>query len=181
MIKTITKKDEQFFKMLYCCGVVTEYGLQLMKISNYKINLYKKNNFIDAVYENGKKGYKLTNKSKKMMSKLYGLKRSYTYRSISHCSKLQEIYLNLNLERYKWITESEAMDLLNNKVNSVDNYYSNEINSIDISPVDAIIVDLETNVSYGIEVVSKSYREKNLNKKERFLRILDIEAVFIEC
>ena len=177
MIKTITKKDEQFFKMLYCCGVVTEYGLQLMKISNYKINLYKKNNFIDAVYENGKKGYKLTNKSKKMISKLYGLKRSYTYRSINHCGKLQEIYLNLDLERYKWITESEAMDLLNNKVNSV---YNNK-NFKDISPVDAIIFDLETNVLYGIEVVSKSYREKYLNNKEEFLRILDIEAVFIEC
>lgn len=170
MIKIITKQDEQFFKMLYCCGVVTNYGLQLMKISNDSITTYKRNNLIDTVYENGQKGYKLTNKSKKIISKLYGLKRSYRYRSINHCSKLQEIYLNLDLERYKWITENEFIDS-----------FGNNINYIYIYPVDAIIVDLETNVLYGIEVVSKSYREKDLEKKEKFLRILGIEAVFIEC
>ena len=143
MIKTIRYKDEEFFKMLYCCGVITEYGLQLMKVSRYKLNLYRVNNLIDVVYENGIKGYKLTSKSKKIMSKKYGLKKSYTYRSIRHCSKLQEIYLNLNLERYKWITENEALSL--------------------------------------IEIISPSYRERDLNKKEKFLNILDIEAIFIKC
>lgn len=181
MINAITNKDKKFLKMLYCCGVVTEYGLQLMKISRYKLNLYKQQNLIEVVYESGNKGYKLTAKAKKIISKLYGLKRSYTYRSISHCSKLQEIYLNLNLERYEWITESEALDLFNKKVNLIDNYYDEKVKSMDISPVDAIIVDLETNVLYGIEVVSKSYRERDLNRKERFLNILGIEAIFIEC
>ena len=52
---------------------------------------------------------------------------------------------------------------------------------MNISPVDAIIVDRETEVLYGIEIVSPSYRERDLNKKERFLRILNIEAIFIEC
>lgn len=181
MINRETNKDEQILKMLYCCGVITEYGLKLMKISKYKLNLYKAQNLIEPVYENGKKGYKLTIRAKKIMSKLYGLKRSYTYRSINHCSKLQEIYLNLNLERYEWITESEALELLNKKVNLIDNYYDRKVMYRDISPVDAIIVDRETNVLYGIEVVSKSYREQDLNRKERFLDILGIEAIFIEC
>lgn len=180
MIKTITKKDEEFLKMLYCCGVITGYGLNLMKISKYKLKIYRQYNLIDVVYENGAKGYKLTSKAKNIMSKFYGLKRSYTFRSIRHCSKLQEIYLNVDLERYQWITESEAIDLLNNKVNSVDNYYERmKLNNI--SPVDAILVDTKTNILYAIEVVSPSYREKDLKRKEKFLRILDIEAVFIEC
>ena len=122
VINTITKKDEEFLKILYCCGVITEYGLRLMKISKYKLKIYRQYNLIDVVYENGVKGYKLTSKAKNIMAKFYGLKRSYTFRSIRHCSKLQEIYLNLDLERYQWITESEAIDLLNNKVNSADNY-----------------------------------------------------------
>ncbi|MCE9676014.1 hypothetical protein LPC27_09565 [Paraclostridium bifermentans] len=136
---------------------------------------------IDTVYENGDRGYKLTSKAKKIMSKMYGLKRSYTYRSINHCSKLQQIYLNLDLERYKWITESEAIDLFIKKMNLNDMCNDRNVNYMNISPIDAIIVDRKTNVLYGIEVVSKSYREKDLEKKERFLRLLEIEAVFIEC
>ena len=167
--------------MLYCCGVITEYGLQLMKVSSYRINLYKENNMIDTVYENGNRGYKITSKAKKIMSKMYGLKRSYTYRSINHCSKLQQIYLNLDLERYKWITESEAIDLFRKKMNLNNMCNYKNINYMNISPVDAILVDRETNVLYGIEIVSKSYREKDLEKKEKFLRILEIEVVFIEC
>ena len=181
MIKTIRYKDEEFFKMLYCCGVITEYGLQLMKVSSYKLNLYKVNNMIDVVYENGIKGYKLTSKSKKIMSKKYGLKKSYTYRSIRHCSKLQEIYLNLDLERYKWITENEALLLINDKINLSCKYNKRALIYVDISPVDAIVVDRETNVAYGIEIISPSYRERDLNKKEKFLNILDIEAIFIKC
>lgn len=180
VIKTMTPKDEEFFRMLYCCGVITDYGLQLMKISKYKLKIYKENNLIDIVYENGKKGYKLTSKAKNIMSKFYGLKKSYTFRSIRHCSKLQEIYLNVNLERYQWITESEAIELLNNKVDLVDDYYE-KIKLNEISPVDAILVDTKTNILYGIEVVSQSYREKDLNRKEKFLRILGIETVFVEC
>ena len=167
-IKTIINKDEEFFKMLYCCGVITEYGLQLMKVSSYRLKLYRDNNMIDIVYENRKKGYRLTTKAKKIMSKMYGLKRSYTYRSINHCSKLQEIYLNLDLERYEWITESEAIDLLRNKASLYTSYYKDKVNFRDISPVDAVIVDHETNVLYGIEVVSKSYREKDLEKRRNF-------------
>lgn len=163
----MTQKDEKFFRMLYCCGVITDYGLQLMKITKYKLKIYKENNLIDIVYENGVKGYKLTSKAKNMMSKFYGLKKSYTFRSIRHCSKLQEIYLNINLERYQWITESEAIDLLNNKVNLVGNYYE-KIKLNDISPVDAILVDTKKNILYGIEIVSQSYRKKDLKKKKNF-------------
>lgn len=157
--------------MLYCCGVITEYGIELMSISKYKINSYKKMCMIEPVYENGKIGYKLTNKAKKFIYRKYGLKKSYTYRSINHCSKLQEIYLNIDLKKYKWITESEALDLINNK---------DKINYISISPVDAIIVDRETNISYGIEIITYSYREKDLIDKEKFLNMLNIEAIFIE-
>lgn len=178
MIKTIENKEIEFFEMLYACGVITDYGIQLMNISKYKINLYKKMCMIEPVYENGKTGYKLTTKSKKIMSKKYGLKKSYTYRSIRHCGKLQEIYLNLDLERYKWITESEALDLINDKV---DLSLIKGISYSGISTVDAIVVDRETNVAYGIEIISPSYREQDLNKKEKFLKILDIEAIFIEC
>ena len=181
MIKTIRNKDEEFFKMLYCCGVITEYGLQLMNVSSYKLNLYKANNMIDIVYQNGIKGYKLTSKAKKIMSKMYGLKRSYMYKSIRHCSKLQEIYLNLDLQRYKWITESEALYLINNKIDSLDKYNRKALNYDSISPVDAILVDRKTNVAYGIEIISPSYRESDLNKKDKFLRLLGIEAIFIEC
>lgn len=161
--------------MLYSCGVITDYGIQLMNISKYKINLYKKMCLIELVYENGKKGYKLTNKSKKIMSKKYGLKKSYVYRSIRHCSKLQEIYLNLDLERYRWLTENEALDLINDKA------YLSERGHVRVSPVDAIVVDRETHIAYGIEIISPSYRERDLIKKENFLKILNIEAIFIEC
>lgn len=181
MIKTIINKDEEFFKMLYCCGVITEYGLQLMNVSSYKLNLYKANNMINIVYQNGIKGYKLTAKAKKVMSKKYGLKRSYMYKSIRHCSKLQEIYLNIDLQRYKWITESEALAIINDRIDLSYNYNQKTFNCLDISPVDAIIVDRETNIAYGIEIISSSYRENDLNKKEKFLRLLGIEAIFIEC
>lgn len=160
MIKTIENKERQFFEMIYCCGVITEYGIQLMNISKYKINLYKKMCMIEPVYENGKLGYKLTTKSKKFMSKKYGLKRSYTYRSIRHCSKLQEVYLNLDLKRYEWITESEALALINDKVDLSCKYNKKGIRYASISPVDAIVVDRETNVAYGIEIISPSYRVK---------------------
>lgn len=181
MVKTIENKEKQLLVMLYCCGVITEYGIQLMNISKYKINLYKKMCMIEPVYENGRFGYKLTTKSKRIISKRYGLKRSYTYRSIRHCSKLQEVYLNLDLERYKWITESECLALINDKLDLSFKYDKIGISYINISPVDAIIVDCETNVAYGIEIISPSYRERDLIKKENFLKILGIEAIFIEC
>ena len=163
-------KDIGFFKMLYCCGVITNYGISIMNISSYKLNKYVSNNMIQVVFEDGIRGYKLTSKSKNILSKKYGLNKNYIFRSIKHCSKLQEIYLNLDLNRYKWITESEALNLINKK----------EYNLLNISPVDAIIVDCETNVMYGIEVVTKSYREKDLIKKEKFLSIFNILAVFID-
>lgn len=181
VIKTVINKEKEFFKMLYSCGVVTTYGLELMNVSSYRINLYIENNILELAYENGNKGYKLTPKAKKIMSKKYGLKNSYTYKSIRHCSKLQEIYLNIDLQRYKWITETEALLILNNRINISDSYDKSILNYIDISPVDAIIVDRETNIAYGIEIISPSYREKDLNKKEKFLNLLGIEAIFIEC
>ena len=75
------------------------------------------------------------------MSKKYGLKRSYMYKSIRHCSKLQEIYLNIDLQRYKWITESEALAIINDRIDLSYNYNQKIFNCLDISPVDAIIVD----------------------------------------
>lgn len=181
VIKTVINKDKEFLKMLYSCGVITQYGLELMKVSNYRINLYRENDIIELVYENGNKGYKLTPKAKKIMSKKYGLKNSYIYRSIRHCSKLQEIYLNIDLQRYKWITETEALVIMNDRIDLSYNYNQKTLNYLDISPVDAILVDRETNVAYGIEIISPSYRERDLNKKEKFLKLLGIEAIFIEC
>lgn len=181
VIKTEINKDKEFLKMLYSCGVVTQYGLELMNVSSYRINLYRENDIIELVYEKGNKGYKLTSKAKKIMSKKYGLKNSYTYRSIRHCSKLQEIYLNIDLQRYKWITETEALLIMNDRINLSYKYNQRTLNYLDISPVDAIIVDRETNTAYGIEIISPSYRERDLNKKEKFLNLLGIEAIFIEC
>ena len=176
----MTSKDEEFFRMLYCCGVITDYGLQPMKISKYKLKKYKENNLIDIAYENGKKGYKLTSKAKSIMAKFYGLKKSYTFRSIKHCSKLQHIYLNVDLDRYQWITENEAVDLLNNKLDLTDDYYE-KVKLKEISPVDVILVDTKTKRLYGIEIVSQSYRERDLDRKEKFLGLLNIEAIFLEC
>ena len=167
--------------MLYCCGVITPYGIELMNISKYKINLYKKRGMIELVYDNGKFGYKLTNKSKKIISKKYGLRRSYTYRSIRHCSKLEEIYLNLDLKKYKWLTESEAIDLMKDRIDLSFKYDEKYRSYNSISPVDAILINRETNIVYGIEIISPSYRERDLNKKERFLNILGIEPIFISC
>ena len=89
--------------------------------------------------------------------------------------------MNIDLQRYKWITESEALHLINNKIDLLDKYNRKVVDYTSISPVDAILVDRETNVAYGIEIISPSYRESDLNKKEKFLRLLGIEAIFIEC
>ena len=67
VIKTEINKDKEFLKMLYSCGVVTQYGLELMNVSSYRINLYRENDIIELVYEKGNKGYKLTSKAKKIM------------------------------------------------------------------------------------------------------------------
>lgn len=181
VIKALINKDKEFLTMLYCCGVITQYGLELMNVSSYRINLYRENDIIALVYENGNKGYKLTPKAKKVMSKKYGLKYSYIYRSIRHCSKLEEIYLNIDLQRYKWITETEALEIMKDRIDLQYNYNNKIFNYLDISPVDAILVDRETNIAYGIEIISPSYRERDLDKKEKFLKLLNIESIFIEC
>src|SRR5699024_12427337 len=124
-----------------------------MNVSSYKLNLYKANNMIDIVYQNGIKGYKLTSKAKKIMSKMYGLKRSYMYKSIRHCSKLQEIYLNIDLQRYKWITESEALAIINDRIDLSYNYNQKIFNSLDISTVDEKIVYHVTNISTSIYII----------------------------
>ena len=177
MITDINNKDKSFLMMLYCCGVITEYGLELMNISNYKLKSYEDRGLIEKVYENRTAGYKLTAKAKKLIYKRYGLKRSYTYRSIRYCSKLQEIYLNINFKKYEWKTENEAKDLL--EIKPIQNDLNNRNGNV--SAVDAIIVDRETGTMFGIEIVSSSYREIDLYRKEQFLKLLKIEAIFIEC
>jgi hypothetical protein len=180
VVKINLDKEKEFFKMLYCCGVITKYGIEIMNISDYRINLYIKNGLIRPVIENNVKGYILTSKAKKIIAKRYGLKRSYNYKSIRHCGKLQEIYLNLDLSKYKWITESEIIDLTNEKILSLTNYKEIELYK-NIASIDAIIVECETKTAYGIEIISPSYRERDIEKKERLLRLLNIEGIFITC
>lgn len=185
-LKQIFSRDKEFFTNLSNTGVVTQSHYKDAGISYSRIKAYLKAGLIEKTpKENGGEfGYKATSQGKDFAEKQWGIKRSesYTFQSLNHDRKLEDEYYKLDREQYEWRTESQARDMFREKIEeirredpvraeSIENMWGNK----EISMPDAIIINRETNVITAIEVITNSYGEQQLQAKEAFVEIMNVE------
>lgn len=185
-LKQIFSRDKEFFTNLSNTGVVTQSHYKDAGISSSRIKAYLKAGLIEKTpKENGGEfGYKATSQGKDFAEKQWGIKRSesYTFQSLKHDRKLEHEYYKLDREQYEWRTESQARDMFKEKIEeirredpvraeNIENMWDNK----EISMPDAIIINRETNVITAIEVITNNYGEQQLQAKEAFVEIMNVE------
>ena len=185
-LKQIFSRDKEFFTNLSNTGVVTQSHYKDAGVSSSRIKAYLKAGLIEKTpKENGGEfGYKATYQGKEFAEKQWGIKRSesYTFQSLNHDRKLEEEYYKLDREQYEWRTESQARDMFREKIEEIrkqDPVKAENIESMwgnkEISMPDAIIINRETNVITAIEIITNSYGEQELQAKETFVEVMNIE------
>ena len=185
-LKQIFSRDKEFFTNLSNTGVVTQSHYKDAGVSSSRIKAYLKAGLIEKTpKENGGEfGYKATYQGKEFAEKQWGIKRSesYTFQSLNHDRKLEEEYYKLDREQYEWRTESQARNMFREKIEEIrkqDPVKAENIESMwgnkEISMPDAIIINRETNVITAIEIITNSYGEQELQAKETFVEVMNIE------
>ena len=185
-LKQIFSRDKEFFTNLSNTGVVTQSHYKDAGVSSSRIKAYLKAGLIEKTpKENGGEfGYKATYQGKEFAEKQWGIKRSesYTFQSLNHDRKLEEEYYKLDREQYEWRTESQARNMFREKIEEIrkqDPVKAEHIESMwgnkEISMPDAIIINRETNVITAIEIITNSYGEQELQAKETFVEVMNIE------
>lgn len=185
-LKQIFSRDKIFFENLSNTGVVTPDNYRNAGVSASRIKAYAKAGLIEKTQKqnNGAFGYKATTAGKDFAEKMWGIKRSesYAFQSLNHDKKLEEEYYKLDREIYEWRTESQARDIFRDKIEEIrqeDPIRADRIQEMwdrkEISMPDAIIVNKETGVVIALEIITNSYGEQELQAKETFVEVMNIE------
>lgn len=185
-LKQIFPRDKTFFENLSNTGVVTPGNYENAGVSASRIKAYAKAGLIEKTTKQngGAFGYKATSLGKDFAEKMWGIKRSesYSFQSLNHDKKLEEEYYKLDREQYEWRTESQARDMFRDRIEEIreeDPIRANRIqemwDSKEISMPDAIIINRETDVITAVEIITNSYGEQELQAKETFVEIMNIE------
>lgn len=185
-LKQIFPRDKTFFENLNNTGVVTPANYKNAGVSSSRIKAYAKAGLIEKTpKENGGAfGYKATIEGKKFAEQQWGIKRSesYAFQSLNHDRKLEEEYYKLDREQYEWRTENQARDMFREKIEEIrkeDPIRAEGIEKMwdnkEISMPDAIVINRETGVVTAIEVITNSYGEQELQAKETFVEIMNVE------
>lgn len=185
-LKQIFPRDKEFFTNLNNTGVVTPLHYLDAGVSSSRIKTYEKAGLIEKTFkENGGAfGYKATSEGKNFAEKTWGIVRaeSYVFQSLNHDRKLEDEYYKLDREQYEWRTESQAREMFREKIEQIREQDPTRAENIEklwdnkeISMPDAIIINRETGVVTAIEVITNSYGEQELQAKETFVEIMNVE------
>lgn len=185
-LKQIFPRDKTFFQNLNNTGVITPDNYKNSGVSASRIKAYEKAGLIEKTpKENGGAfGYKYTSQGKDFAEKTWGIKRSesYAFQSLNHDRKLEEEYYKLDREQYEWRTESQAREMFKERIEEIREENPSRAEKIqemwdnkEISMPDAIIINRETQRIIAIEVITNSYGEQELQSKEFFVAVMNIE------
>ena len=185
-LKQIFPRDKEFFTNLNNTGVVTPQHYKDAGVSSSRIKAYVKAGLIEKTPKTngGEFGYKATSEGKKFAEQQWGIKRSesYAFQSLNHDRKLEEEYYKLDREQYEWRTESQARDMFRERIEELrkeditraerlEKMWDNK----EISMPDAVVINRETGVVTALEVITNSYGEQELQAKETFVEIMNVE------
>lgn len=185
-LKQIFPRDKEFFSNIRNTGVVTPQNYKNAGVSSSRIKTYAKAGLIEKTpKENrGAFGYKLTSEGKDFMERTWGMERAenYSFQSLNHDRKLEEEYYKIDHSQYEWKTESQARDMFQQKIDEIREQDPNRADEIqrlwdnkEISMPDAMIINRTTGVVTAIEVVTNSYGQQELQAKETFVEIMEVE------
>lgn len=185
-LKQIFERDKIFFQNLNNTGVVTPKHYKDAGVSSSRIKAYVKAGLIEKTpKENGGDfGYKATVEGKKFAEKQWGIKRSesYVFQSLNHDKKLEEEYYNIDHSVYEWKTESQARDMFRDRIEEIrkedyeravkiERMWENK----EISMPDAIVIERGTERIIAIEIITNNYGEEQLQAKETFVEVMQID------
>lgn len=198
----IMNKDKEFFRAISNLGFMNNNLCTKFHKSSYsqsRINTYLKNNLIKK-YADGKTGetyYKLTTGGKNYLKEHkeeFNIKaKFYNSTSVKHDYELAKIYFNSTYEQQiNWINETEAREIFEDRINELreqgenelaDRYY-NDYHTEDnkqqkISTVDSIRYNYEEQRYMAYEIITNNYSDLQIEAKEEFCRVLNIEIVKI--
>ena len=185
-LKQIFPRDKEFFTNLNNTGVVTPQHYKDAGVSSSRIKAYVKAGLIEKTPKTngGEFGYKATSEGKKFAEQQWGIKRSesYAFQSLNHDRKLEEEYYKLDREQYEWRTESQARDMFRERIEEIRNEDITRAERLEkmwdnkeISMPDAVVINRETGVVTALEVITNSYGEQELQAKETFVEIMNVE------
>ncbi|CEP82664.1 hypothetical protein [Paraclostridium sordellii] len=185
-LKQIFPRDKEFFGNIKNCGVVTTQHLKDAGITKSRMKEYIKCGYMQKTKpENGGKfGYVATPRGKDFAEKTWGYERKdfYTFQSLEHCGKLAEEYFQTDHSRYEWRTESQAREMFQDKIEQIreeDPGRAEKIEQLwekgDISMPDALVIERGTERILAVEVITNSYGQQELQQKELFVEIMQVE------
>jgi hypothetical protein len=170
-IKYELEKDIQLIKAIAKCGIITENLLHMLDIDVRRLRKHIYSNNIE------KKGtvmlfgrmtniYMLTNKSKKRVSSDFLINPYKTDLSqIEHDYALLKVYLFLNSkEKESWLTETRLHIDFPASTKTVDGMYITG-----------------NNKRIGVEVITDSYTDDDINAKKDFIRAYCDDYIMIHA
>lgn len=153
------------------------------RIANFQRDGYiEKVSFLDKITKNAEFSYRLTEKGKDLCSNQLGIESFYRSSSPIHDLALANNYFSIKEEyRDTWITERQFRDIFQKYMDKLEAHdYSRwqELNSLWeeklISPTDGGYIT-NSGTIVAIEVVTGSYGKEEIQAKETFAEVLDIE------
>lgn len=185
-LKQVFARDKEFFSNISNTGIVTPANYKNAGVSSSRIKAYAKAGLIEKTpKENGGAfGYKLTSDGKDFMEKTWGIERSdnYCFQSLKHDGKLEQEYYKIDKNEYEWKNESQAREMLREKIEELREQdpqradrYEEMLQNKEISTPDAVIVHRETQRMIAIEIITDSYGRQEMQAKETFCEIMNIE------
>ena len=188
----VTSKDADMLKAFARVGYLNADMIKRqLCIADRRVINFAKDKFIEkcSYFEKDTKIseniYRLTDKGQKFIERELGIKWFYRSSSAAHDLALASKYLSLSdKERDTWKTEAEIRDIFKETLDSmIDNERFEEIEKMlaehQISPTDAYYISNQGE-SMGVEIVTSSYGNSEIQAKSEFCSHMNLQAEFIK-
>lgn len=191
-VSKITNKDMRMLLAFVRTGYLNksmlknDLGIAERRIQSFmRDGLLEKGIFFNQKTKETTDIFRLSEKGQKFTTKTIGVDRFYKSSSARHDLALSEKYLSLTAkEQDTWIIESEVRDIFNELLSNMRDdkrqeelwslYENNQISSIDACYTNSY------GQNVGIEIITSSYSDAEIEAKEELSDALNIETTYIK-
>lgn len=172
-----TKDRESYNLLLNCCHVSRNHLNEY--ISNNRINAYLKEKLIERIQTKDRECFRLTDKGYKRFEKEIGSSHfRYHSRSIEHDLKLSDKYIEIMRDRNnEWKNEEDLKQERKQILDSLreeGRFHDMERLSMFSVPDCVILGD----ISYGFDIVTDNYSNSQIESKEEYCELMNLECKF---
>lgn len=195
-IKHWYPKDGRFFKVLSIAGNIRQEDAEKIDISASRLKNMEKDKLIEKITYPSRHNkrtksnvsYALTKRGKSFIARKYGINRCQNPSAAEHNCKVAEVICNLDKKEIatvqpEWETRERMREALERMKQEGDydqyDYYTDLWKAGLISAVDVVYTSAKTGGMACCEVVTNSYKDSDIQGKERCGEILQMEVEYV--